>query len=165
LADARSGKVNDSFRRIRAAYEDNGALGMIAGGSETLGYAAEALLLEGDLDGAAQQLEQAFAIVDRYGERIYLPQLLLLRAAVADGRKDDAGCDAALRRSMDEARSQRAPWLELTALGEICRRPTATADDRRALRSLVASIPQELDAPVYTRAKAVLARGRKERPA
>jgi DNA-binding winged helix-turn-helix (wHTH) protein/tetratricopeptide (TPR) repeat protein len=160
LADARSGRADDTFRRIRAGYEENAALGMVAGGSETLGYAAEALLLRGDFDGAEQQLAEAFRHVDRYGERVYFPQLLLLEAAIADGRKDAAAAAAALRRSLEEARSQRAPWLELTALAEICKRPIATADERRALRSLVAALPEELDAPLYTRAKALLARRR-----
>ena len=47
-ADARRGKPLEGFRQIRAAYEENTALGMIAGSSETLGYAAEALVLHGD---------------------------------------------------------------------------------------------------------------------
>ena len=59
LADARRGNTRESFRQIRAAYEENTALGMIAGGSEVLGYAAEALVLQGDFDGAEEQLEQA----------------------------------------------------------------------------------------------------------
>ena len=75
------GHTRESFRQIRAAYEENTALGMIAGGSETLGYAAEALVLHGDFDGAQEQLEQALEIVSRYGERIYLPQLLLIQGA------------------------------------------------------------------------------------
>ena len=43
----------DGYRRIREAYEDNTRLGMLAGGSEILGYATEALLLAGDWDGSA----------------------------------------------------------------------------------------------------------------
>ena len=63
-ADARSGEPREGFRRIREAYEENIRLGMVAGASETLGYAAEALLLAGDSDGAQRQLEQAFQIVN-----------------------------------------------------------------------------------------------------
>ena len=79
-SDARRGKPLEAFQQIRAAYEQNTALGMISGGSETLGYAAEALILGGDLDGAEEQLRQALEIVNNFGERIYLPQLLLLEA-------------------------------------------------------------------------------------
>ena len=122
LADARRGNPRESFRQIRAAYEENTALGMIAGGSEVLGYAAEALVLQGDFDGAEEQLEQALAIVSRYGERIYLPQLLLIQGAVARARGQLAAADASIRRALEESRAQEAPWLELLALTDAVRR-------------------------------------------
>ena len=99
LADARRGNTRESFRQIRAAYEENTALGMIAGGSETLGYAAEALVLQGDFDGAEEQLEQGFEIVSRYGERVYLPQLLLIQGAVARARGQLTAADSSIRHS------------------------------------------------------------------
>src|SRR4029077_2878028 len=40
-ADARMGAARDAYPRIREAYEENARLGMLTGGSETLGYAAE----------------------------------------------------------------------------------------------------------------------------
>ena len=58
-ADARMGQPRDGYRRIREAYEDNTRLGMLAGGSEVLGYATEALVLAGDWDGAQRELEDA----------------------------------------------------------------------------------------------------------
>ncbi len=51
-AQARQGGALAGYRLIRAAYEANIAVGMRAGGSETLGYAAEALLLAGDAEAA-----------------------------------------------------------------------------------------------------------------
>src|SRR4029079_19063570 len=62
-ADAHRGKQLAGFQLIRAAYEENRALGMIAGSSETLGYAAEALVLHADWDAAEEQLRQAMEIV------------------------------------------------------------------------------------------------------
>ncbi len=47
-ATARMGKPREGYELIREAYEENTRLGMISGASETLGYAAEALLLAGD---------------------------------------------------------------------------------------------------------------------
>src|SRR4030095_9514830 len=79
-ADAHRGKPLEGFQLIRAACEENRGLGMIAGSSEPLGYAAEALVLHGDLDGAEEQLRQAMDIVTTYGERVYLPQLLLAKS-------------------------------------------------------------------------------------
>ena len=74
----------DGYRRIREAYEDNTRLGMLAGGSEVLGYATEALVLAGDWDGAQHELEDALQVADTLGERVYLPQLFA-----------DAGCHRA----------------------------------------------------------------------
>ena len=87
-ADARMGAPLDAYQRIRGAYEDNVRLGMLAGASETLGYAAEALFLAGDLDGAQRQLDEALQIADKLGERVYLPQLFVLQAAIARARGD-----------------------------------------------------------------------------
>ena len=51
-AEARKGRPHEGHRLIREAYEHNTRLGMRAGASEVLGYAAEALLLAGDVEGA-----------------------------------------------------------------------------------------------------------------
>jgi hypothetical protein len=86
LADARMGAPRDAYQRIRGAYEDNVRLGMLVGASETLGYATEALFLADDLDGAQRQLDEALQIAGKLGERVYLPQLYLMEAAIARGR-------------------------------------------------------------------------------
>ena len=92
-ADARKGKALEGFRQIRDAHDENTALGMMAGASENLGYAAEALLLHGDWHAAQEQLDQALEIVETYGERIYLPQLLLIEGAIAHARGDPDAAD------------------------------------------------------------------------
>ena len=158
-ADARRGKPLEAFREIRAAYEENTALGMIAGGSETLGYAAEALVLHGDLGGAEEQLRQALEIVNTYGERIYLPQLLLTEGAIARARGQHANADASIRRAITEARAQGALWLELLALTELCEHATATDEDHRTLGALVDRLCETRDAPALARAGAIVARG------
>ena len=160
-AKARRESALEAFREIRAAYEENTALGMIAGASEVLGYAADALVLHGDFDGAGQQLEQALAIVERHGERYYLPQLLLTQAAVARGRGDAATADASMRRALEEARAQEAPWLELLSLTALCDRSAAKTDDQRALRAVVSKLSEGSDTPAYARARAVLDRARR----
>ena len=161
LADARRGNEAESFRQIRAAYEENTALGMIAGGSEVLGYAAETLVLDGDFDGAEQQLDQALEIVNRYGERIYLPQLLLIQCAIARGRGQPAAVGDSIRRALEEAGAQEARWLELLAVTELCAGSTARSADRRALSALVSELSEGSDTPPYARARVLLDRGRK----
>jgi DNA-binding winged helix-turn-helix (wHTH) protein/tetratricopeptide (TPR) repeat protein len=143
--DARRGKPLEAFRQIREAYEQNAALGMIAGSSETLGYAAEALVLQGDWDSAQEQLRQALAIVNTEGERIYLPQLLLTESAIARARGQLAAADASIRRAITESRAQGARLLELLALTELCEHGTATLDDHRLLGALIAQLSDQLD--------------------
>ncbi|PKO31311.1 MAG: transcriptional regulator [Betaproteobacteria bacterium HGW-Betaproteobacteria-7] len=158
-ADAHFGKPQEGFCQIREAYEDNRALGMISGGSETLGYAAEALLLQGDWEGAQEQLEQAFEIVNTYGEGIFLPQLLLVQAEIEGSRGDLAAAEAAIRRAVIEAGAQDASWQELLALTELCERAIPTADDRRALAELVDQFGETGDTSQLERARRLLENG------
>ncbi len=155
-ADARMGQPRDGYRRIREAYEDNTRLGMLAGASEVLGYATEALVLAGEWDDAQHELEEALQVADTLGERVYLPQLFLMQAAIARGRGDRAAADAAIRRAIAEARAQEAPWLELMALIELCDHHSATAKDRRALAALVDQLPEALNTPAAGKARALL---------
>jgi len=155
-ADARMGQPRDGHRRIREAYEDNNRLGMLAGGSEVLGYATEALVLAGDWDGAQHELEDALQVANTLGERVYLPQLFVLQAAIARARGDRAAADAAIRRAIAEARAQEAPWLELMALIELCDRHSAMAKDRRALAALVDQLPEAINTGAAGKARALL---------
>jgi DNA-binding winged helix-turn-helix (wHTH) protein len=155
-ADARMGRPRDGYRRIREANEDNTRLGMLAGGSEVLGYATEALVLAGDWDGAEHELEDALQVANTLGERVYLPQLFVMQAAIARARGDRAGADAAIRRAIAEARAQETPWLELMALIELCDRHSATAEDRLALAALVDQLPEALGTPAAGKARSLL---------
>jgi DNA-binding winged helix-turn-helix (wHTH) protein/tetratricopeptide (TPR) repeat protein len=155
-ADARMGAPRDSHERIRAAYEENTRLGMLAGATEVLGYATEALVLAGDIDGAQAQLEEALHIADKFGERVYLPQLYLMEAAIARARGERKAAEASVRRAIAEARAQQAPWLELITLTELCAHDSATAEDRRALATLVDRLPQAQDTIAVTNARILL---------
>jgi DNA-binding winged helix-turn-helix (wHTH) protein/tetratricopeptide (TPR) repeat protein len=155
-ADARMGEPRDGHRRIRDAYEENARLGMLAGASEVLGYATEALVLAGDLDGAQKQLAEALHIADTFGERVYLPQLLVMQAGIARARGDHAAANAAIRRAIAEARAQEAPWLELMALIELCDCHSATVKDRRALAALIDQLPEALNTAAAGKARALL---------
>ncbi len=158
-AEARKGKSQEGFRQIRDAFEENTLAGMLAGGSEVLGYAAEALLLAGDPDGAERELQQAFQIADKHGERVYLPQLYLIEGAIARARGQPKAAVASVRSAIEEARSQEAPWLELLALVELCSHDGAKSKDRQALAALVERIPEAAETDAVTRARALLRSG------
>ncbi|WP_445400770.1 ATP-binding protein [Zobellella sp. An-6] len=161
-ADAHGGKPREGFRRIREAYEENRALGMISGGSETLGYAAEALVLQDDWAGAQEQLDQALDIVNTYGERIFLPQLLLIQAAIARSRGEPAAAEASIRHAIMEARTQGASWLELLAFTELFERAEPSSKDRRALAALVVQLGEADDTSLLARARNLIQNERQE---
>ena len=155
-AEARKGQPREGHRLIREAYEDNIRLGMRAGASEVLGYAAEALLLAGDVEGAQAQLQEALQIADELGEGVYLPQLLLLQAAIARAQgRPEAGA-ASVRRAVEEARAQEAPWLELLALVELSAHQNAEAGERQALAALVDQLPEAAGTEAVERARSLL---------
>jgi len=157
-AYARGGRPREGHQLIREAYEQNIRLGMRAGTSEVLGYAAEALLLAGDVEGAQAGLGEALHIADALGERVYLPQLLLLEAAIARG-EGNANADAhAVRRAIEEARTQQASWLELLALVELCEHHSVTPEENQALSAIVGQLPEAADTALARRAQALVAR-------
>lgn len=158
-AEARMGAPLEGYRRIREALDDNVRLGMLAGASENLGYAAEALLLSGDWQAAQQQLEEAMAIARSSGELVYQPQLSLLEAAIAQTRGHAEEAETTLRRAVVEARAQGAPWLELLALLALCESIHATDADRAMLETIVEQLPEATETGAVNRARAVT-RGR-----
>jgi tetratricopeptide (TPR) repeat protein len=155
-AEARKGRPHEGYRLIREAYEHNTRLGMRAGASEVLGYAAEALLLAGDVEGAQTQLREALQIADALGEGVYLPQLLLLQAAIARAQSRPEAGAASVRRSIEEARAQQAPWLELLALVELCAHHDASTAERQALAELMNQLPEAAGTEPAIRARSLL---------
>ena len=162
-ADARMGQPREGHRRIREAHEKNVALGMLAGGSENLGYAAEALVLAGDWDAADAQLREALQFAAAHDERVYLPQLLMIESAIARARGEVQVADASIRRGIGEAREQEAPWLELLARVDLCEHGGATAEDRDALAALVGRLAEARETAAVKKARTLL-EGTKPRP-
>ncbi len=155
-AEARMGRAREGYRRIRDAYEQNARLGMLAGASETRGYAVEALVLAGDWDAAEEELAAAFEFANGHGERVYLVQLLLLQAVIEEAQGQSAAAAVTARRALEEARAREAPWLELIALIHLCERAYATAAERDALARLVAACPEAPATQVVSRARALI---------
>ena len=154
-AQARLGQPREGYALIREAYDENTRLGMISGASETLGYAAEALLLAGDLDGARGELDQALHISEKFGERIYLPQLLLTQAAIARAQGDSRLASDSILSAIAEARTQGAAWFELLAMVELIEHTDPTPEDRRALATLASQLPEASGTVAFSRAQAL----------
>jgi DNA-binding winged helix-turn-helix (wHTH) protein/tetratricopeptide (TPR) repeat protein len=155
-AQARMGDPQGAVRILRAANEEAAHAGVVAGASENLGYAAEALMLARDFAAAQEQLGQAFAIAHTYGERIYLPQLFILQASLARAQGNTKAAEAALREGLAEAESQGARWLELLVRIELGEHGGLRGAERRALAALMAELRGADGAPAVERASALL---------
>jgi len=155
-AEARLGEPREAFRKIRDACDENVALGMWSGTTETLAYAAEALVAAGDFDGAQAQLYEALRRVERHDERIYLPQLRLIEAAIARHHGEAERSARAIRQAIDEARAQEAAWSELLARIDLVEHADPTADDRVALGALLDQLDEARDTDVVAHARRLL---------
>jgi DNA-binding winged helix-turn-helix (wHTH) protein/tetratricopeptide (TPR) repeat protein len=155
-AEALNGAPLEGHRRIREAFEENARLGMRSGASEVLGYAAQALFLAGHHDAAQVQLLEALQVADELAERVYLPQLWLLEAAIARAQGQAAAAAASVRRAIEEARAQGVPWLELIALVDLCEHHDVGTAERRALAALVDRLPEAGDTAPMRRARSIV---------
>jgi len=158
-AQARLGEPLDGYRQIRAAYEENVGLGMLAGSSEVLGYAAEALLLAGRPDAAQAQLDQAFQRARDLDERVYLPQLHVLQARIADGEGRAEAARAALSEGLQEAQRQQAPWLALSVALAAWQLIGGGTAELAELEGICGRLGEGQDTAPMRRARALLAAG------
>ena len=157
-AMARLGDPAGGLAQIREGLARHLGIGMISSSTEVLGYAAEALVLAGDWDGAEAELSAAFERVRELDEHEYESMLYLLRARVARGRGDPASAFAALQEAVRIARSQEAPGIELAAACELVEHPDHTASDRKALADLLGTLTEGADAPDVSRARKLTGR-------
>lgn len=112
---AQRGDPGAGHALIVSGAQSDERLGFRRGRSGVLGFAAEALALAGRPDEAQRQITEALAFAQTSGERLHLPQLLLLRARVALQQGAAGMAEEALNACMQEARSQEAHWTGLRA--------------------------------------------------
>ena len=146
-AQAHRGDPRAGHRLIREGCEQAERCGMRAFAGETLGYAAEALLLAGDSAAAREQIAQAMQIAASAGDRSCLPRLLTLEARVTDALGDRRRARDALHEAVAEARTQQAAGLELLARLALCERGDATGVELAALGEVVDGLTEGLDTP------------------
>jgi tetratricopeptide (TPR) repeat protein len=154
---AHQGSPLEGFRLIREGYERYVRMGMYASTTETLGYAATALLLAGDLDGAERQLDEAMELVQRLKERAELPNLLLRYAAIARARGDVEGARSQAHDALAAARSS-GPYFVLKCAAALCELPGAGDADFETLSRAYAGLPEGHETPFALRAARLLRR-------
>jgi hypothetical protein len=130
-AEAHLGSPQEGLRLILEGFEHNRRAGMLAGGSEVLGYAVEALLLANDLDGAQAHLDKARELGQRFGERILFMYHHLLQSRIDVGRGDIAAARRSLESAVVEAGRQGSLYMEVRLLVHICSLPDAKKETSR----------------------------------
>ena len=159
------GEPDDGHALIMAGYEHHVDQSMLSGAASVLGYAAEARAAAGRWSEAQAELDRALALAQRIGERIFLPELMLVQGRVALGKGEAAAARDSIRAALAEARSQQALWLELSALVALCELDGVMLDDLDALAEARARLSEGFDAELVIRADALLgANGRATRP-
>lgn len=153
---ARLGNPDEGWQLIRDGYACDLRLGVMRGRSGVLGYVAEASILAGQWQRARAELDEALALAERMGERIWLPDLWLLEARIAQGLGELEAADSALRRAWQEAQRQQAGWLVLVVLAALCVSAGASPADWHALASARAAQQEGLDSALLRRVNGLL---------
>lgn len=146
-AMAHEGNPREGHALIREGYEMHAKLGMYAGNTETLGYAAMALVLAQDWAAAARQIDEALELADRIHEHVMTPYLLRLRAHVTIAQGDGDRARAILQQALEAARAQAAPFDELKCLFLINKYGLGGNDELATLRGLYDQLVEGRDLP------------------
>lgn len=153
---AHSGSPREGYRSIRKGFELHARQGMYANKTEVLGWAAEALVLDGDLAGAEAQFAEAMALGERLGERIEYTNMLLLGARIAGAQGDSSRQLHYLHAALTDARTRVLPYHELKALLALLDGGFATDADRARIKEVFGSLTEGFDLPVPARVAALL---------
>lgn len=153
-AEARLGDPRGGYDLIRKGYACHTRLGMYAGCTEVLAHASEALILAEDWSAAGAELDEAFGLAARIGERLCISRLLLLRARVAVAADDADAAEAAIREAVAEARELGLREPELRARVALHDLGRAGLGDVAELERLCETLQEGHHTKVYQRAAA-----------
>ena len=152
LGDPAAGvaQIFDGIRRLQAMG--------IASIVQPQAWAAEALVLSGDLAAARTQVDEAMASAERLGEAAALPDLLRIEAELERRQSNEVRAHALLRRAVDLARSQGAEAAALDAQAALCELQSATPADFARLGELLAARDAAAQGEWFERAEQLHAR-------
>ena len=131
-------------------------LGIVAISTQISCYAAEAALLGGRWERAQAHVDEALQLAKRLGERIRVPDLLLLQARIALGQGQLDATRTSMRASLDEARTQDALGFELAALVALCELDGAAAADFAALNDAYGRLREGFGTKLVRRAQELI---------
>lgn len=134
-ARARTGDAA-GLPEVEAGCAAHAATGAWFEASSLRWMAVDAALASGDLAAARRHLDDGFAMAERLGETLHLPDLWVARAALAAREGDLAAAREAAETSARCAAEQGALTGELVARLALCELPDAAASDLEALRAV-----------------------------
>jgi DNA-binding winged helix-turn-helix (wHTH) protein/tetratricopeptide (TPR) repeat protein len=155
-AMAQLGDPLTGLAHIRDGLARHLRIGMISSSTEVMGYAAEALVLAGDWDGANKELAETFARARDLDEHYYVPILLMLQARVASGQGDEKAAYRWLQEAVQLSRSQEARAFELKAACALAEHPASTGADKTALSDLLKTFTEGIDSKDVNRARSLV---------
>jgi DNA-binding winged helix-turn-helix (wHTH) protein/type II secretory pathway predicted ATPase ExeA len=153
---AQLGQPLEGQALILDGYARDTRLGMRRGRSGVLGCAADAWLQAGHPAQAQAQLDEAFALAGRIGERLHTPDLLLLRGRIALAQDDTAAARQALQAAWREACEQQAWRPALAAAVALCGLADAQAPDFTVLAQARSRVAEGTDSALAQHADALL---------
>jgi DNA-binding winged helix-turn-helix (wHTH) protein len=156
--DVKEGRVDDGLAALRAAFNDYATTGQRIGTTTFSSLLAEAYLVSGDVAGANEVVEAAFAFAVETGERLCEPELYrlqgecLLASATTPGPKADAAQH--FERALAIAAERKALLFELRAATSLYR---VRKSARERLARLVDRFHADNDCADAQTARALLA--------
>ena len=157
LVEALNGQPQTGHALIETGIARHERLGRLAGITQPLTFAAEAMVLAGDRARANAHVDRALAMVERLDERVYVPDLLLQRARASRDAGEPDASRADLIESLGLARRQHALWVELEVLVALTELDAEAPEHRLELRSALSRLKQGQDSRLATRAAELLA--------
>ena len=129
--------TEENVAALRGAIAANNGSGGYFSDSIFKSYLAETLLMRGEMADAESALQDAFAFVERSGERFWLADLYRVEGQIAlrRSKRDRARAEASFLKAIEIAHGQEARMLELRAATDLARlwRNMGSHNDPRAL--------------------------------
>jgi predicted ATPase/DNA-binding winged helix-turn-helix (wHTH) protein len=150
-------QLDAGYALMLEGYDLHLRINLLTGAPSVLAYTARTALRAGRIANALRHVDEGFALSQKTGERLFLPDLHLSRSRIAAATGDAATARSAARSALDEARAQHAAWSELEASVALCKLTDATADDVYALKSLCAARQDGRDTALYLEASRLIA--------
>jgi len=153
------GKIREGIELIGKGMTEMNSEGIAMYLSGTFATLAEKQLEFGYLDDARASLDEAFAFVDKTGERYWEAELFRLKGELLFTVGDISGAEACLLRAIDIAQKQSAKSLELRAamsLNRLWSEQGKNAKAKKLLEEIYYWFTEGFDTPDLIKAKKLL---------